>query len=364
MRNRFRRMVMAMGLCVLPLVSVTAAYAEDAADQVAPSDPALAPALYEAACEARRNGDVDQAVDLIRALQAQCAGTEEALRGLLMMAEMAILGEADNGLLAESYQGMLLVRGTNWLDLREGSLGWFDGLDVNNGWALHWNYIHDRSKVRPIRGKPFVMLVKAAQQAQGSDAVWSILDQAAVDTEMGAARRKSVAGLLATIEKEAGPQLALQAAKMIAMRYSTHVMGASALSYGWELAGKIGGEEAQMSYLAPFADMEDVRGNDTSVRVRAVRRLSDHYIFRNDLVGAVAVNIRGIQKDELFSQPIDDIKAASATLAEHLQQVADKVTWDGARTTAEVLTRLAVCAEEAGKPAIGDALLQPADPVE
>jgi hypothetical protein len=342
-----------LGLCVLSLAGFTRAFGQDA------NTAEVAPALLEAAGQARADGNTAQAVELIQALNAQCAGTEEALRGLLMMAEMSILGEVADSYRAEAYQGVLAFTGTDkvMLTLRYQSLGWFANLDAANNWQLHWQCVEDNAHIDRIRGKAFVTLVKTAQDIQGKDVMWALLDRAKGDKDVKPAWRKNVDSLLRTIEKEEGADVARATAIEIAARYPDHSMSYAAFWYAWELAGRTGGEEAQIALLKAAA----AAPADTGLRRRAIRRLSDHYVYQNDIAGAVAATMLGVEKTDLFSQPVSDIRAASAALAEHLQTVADKVPWDGERTADAVLAKLADSAAAAGLDDVSAALSAPTD---
>lgn len=338
MRKGISKIVMIIAVCAVSLTISAGAFAQDA-------DADLASGLYQAAVDARTAGDYAQSVQLVQALAAQCPGAGETVKGLLMMAEMAILGEINDTYRAQAYQGLLLVRETNLLEIRLNSLGWFASLDAANNWQLSWQLLQDRAGVEPKRGKAFVTIVKTAQDIQGAQVMWTLLDRAHLDLQVSPLWRKNVDAILATIENEQGPAQALTTAKQIALRYPTHCMGAAGLFYGWEVTGRTGGVAAQMAYLKEFKDNCEA----CDVRTKATCRLSDHYIYQNDIAGAVSAQMPAVEASEVFAQSVEDIEAGAAALATYLQsEDGAKVTWDGARTADSVLAKLAAAAADAG----------------
>jgi tetratricopeptide (TPR) repeat protein len=340
----------------------TAPVAEAAqAPEYGPDD---APTLFETASLARACGDADGAVALVRTLWECCPGTKETVQGLLMLGEMANLGEAPATLLPEAYERLLESGCEKWPDVLEPALPHFADHDALNDWTLHWKYVIGMAQSDQRRGRPFRVLMDAVRVRQGDDVIWGLLETAIAIPELQPVHRRNVTAVFNLSVETKGDAEALNRTKEFALKHPVGVAGSQAVAEGYKLLQRTAGEAEIVEYMKGFARIDDGLadgpGHDVSrdgqrIKKKAQRWLSDYYFTRNDLLSAVALYCQGTSPENLFSLPVDVIESATSEFARGLGQIKKGRTSENI-TIAQALSRVADLAHERERPDLCEAL--------
>lgn len=319
--------------------SVTEAVAEP---QYGPDD---APALFQTASLSRACGDTDRAIALVRELQKSCHGTKEAMQGLLLMGEMANLGEAPSTLLAEAYEGLLTAGCEKWPEALESALPHFADMDALYSFKLHWKFVIGMAQAGVNRGRPFRVLLDAARAREGNDVIWEMLSTALSMPELQLVRRKCVSVVCSLVEEEQGPEAALAAIKQYIDVHPRGVASIQAMNEAIRLLKKTAGDKKTVEFMAELSQMDDkkpdgpghdVSGDGTRVRKRAQRWLADYYLTRNNIPAAVAAFCAS--EDEILNQSADLIEYCATEVVNGLSRAQGRTSEN--ITVEQILSRL------------------------